>query len=115
MYSLILTKAGHTVATADDGAQGLAKARTGGFDIILLDMMMPTIDGIGFLKAYEKEPPAAPNGPIVILSNAGYTEIADEAKELGAVDFLLKADLLPKDLVKAIEGYISNKPEKETE
>ena len=106
MYSLILKKEGFTVETGDDGVQGLAKARAGGYNLILLDLMMPNLDGIGFLKGLKEEQAKKPNGPIVILSNAGYEKVADEVKSLGAVDFMMKADLLPDDLIKNVKGYI---------
>lgn len=107
MYSLIFAKAGYHLDTANDGIQGLAKARQGGYGLILLDLMMPKLDGIGFLKELKKEGPKKPNGPIVVLSNAGYNAVAQEAMTLGAQGFLLKADLLPADLVKEVEKYLT--------
>lgn len=109
MYTLIFTKAGYDLTTANDGVQGLTKAREGGFRLILLDLMMPKLDGIGFLKELKKNGPKKPNGPIIILSNAGYNKVAEEAMMLGAKGFLLKADLLPHDLVKEVEKYLNGK------
>lgn len=107
MYTLIFTKAGYNLTTANDGVQGVTKARSGGFDLILLDLMMPKLDGIGVLKELRKEPPKKNNGPIIILSNAGYNKVAEEAMSLGASGFLLKADLLPHDLVAEVEKYLA--------
>lgn len=106
MYTLILKKEDMNLATADDGIKGLAKIREGGWDLVLLDLMMPAMDGIGVLKALKDEGPKANNGPIVVLSNAGYGEIAKEAEKLGAAGFLMKADLLPPDLIKAIKKHL---------
>lgn len=106
MYSLILKKEGYTLATADDGIKGLAKIREGGWELILLDLMMPNLDGLGTLKALKAEPGKYNNEPIVILSNAGYNKVAKEAEALGAQGFLMKADLLPPDLVKAVKKYL---------
>jgi len=106
MYTLILTKAGYQLTTANDGVDGLAKAHEGGYDLILLDLMMPNLDGIGFLKGLKQEAPKKPNGPVVVLSNAGYDTVAKEAEGLGAVGFLMKADLLPEDLKQRVEGYL---------
>lgn len=108
MYSLILTKAGYGLDTANDGVDGLAKARRGGYALILLDLMMPNLDGIGFLKGLKSEPAKAPNGPIIILSNAGYDTVAKEAAELGAFAFLMKVEMLPPDLVAAVEKYMKH-------
>jgi len=106
MYNLILTKAGYSVTKAIDGIDGLAKAREGGYDLVLMDLMMPNLDGIGMLKGLLDEAPKKPNGPTVVLSNAGYDNVAKEAISLGAVGFLMKAELLPKDLTTAVSGYL---------
>lgn len=106
MYSLILGKEGCTLVTANDGVQGLGKIREGGWDLILLDLMMPNVDGIGVLKGLQDEPSKNSNGPIVVLSNAGYNEVAKEAETLGATAFLMKAELLPKELVDKIQTFL---------
>ncbi len=108
MYTLILSKAGFEVVTADDGVQGLAKAREGGFDLILLDLMMPNLDGVGFMHGYPEEKPKQPNGPIVVLSNAGYNDVVKEAEGLGAVGFLMKAELLPDELIAEITTHLES-------
>lgn len=107
MYTLILGKAGYQLDTAQDGVTGLAKARKGGYALILLDLMMPNLDGIGFLNGLREEGPKTPNGAIVVLSNAGYDAVAKEARTLGATGFLMKADLLPKDLVQEVRTYLA--------
>lgn len=113
MYTLILTKAGFAVTGASDGIEGLGKAREGGFHLILLDLMMPNLDGIGVLKGLLEEPPKRQNGPVVVLSNAGYDAVAKEAEGLGANGFLMKADLLPKDLVEKVKQYMTpERPER---
>lgn len=105
MYRLILTKAGYQVSTAVDGVDGLAKAHEGGFNLILLDLMMPNLDGIGFLKGIGQEAPKKPNGPVIVLSNAGYDVVAKEAEALGAAKFLMKAELSPEELVREVGEY----------
>lgn len=105
MYALLLEKEGYEVTQAQDGAVGVAEARKGGFDVILLDLMMPQLDGLGFLKELKKEKPKAPNGDIVIMSNLAYSDAKDEATELGAKDFFVKADLEPKEVVKIVEKH----------
>ena len=106
MYTLILKKEGFTLETADDGVKGLSRIREGGWDLVLLALMMPAMNGIGVLKALEDEGPKAKNGPLVVLSNAGYGKVAKEAEALGAKGFLMKADLLPPDLIKAVRKYL---------
>lgn len=106
MYNLILTRKGFAVDLAHDGEEGLTKALGGGYGIILLDLLMPKLDGIGVLKGLKAQVSAKPNGPVVLLSNAQFDGVAKEAMEFGAKGVLLKADLLPADLVKAVQRYL---------
>lgn len=102
MYNLILTKAGYEVTEALDGKVGLGMAQEGGYDVILLDLMMPNLDGLGFLEALRDTPPKKENGPIIVLSNLAYGDAKKKALDLGAADFLVKADLDPKDVRSAV-------------
>lgn len=106
MYALMLRKNHFDVVESQDGAAGLVEARKGGFDMILLDLMMPQMDGLTFLKKLKEQPPATPNGPIVVMSNLAYGDAKDEAMNLGAVDFLVKADLDPKEILAKVEKVL---------
>ena len=107
MYQLILSRKGYAVDMASDGEEGLKKAREGGYAIVLLDLLMPKLDGIGVLKGLKAEGPKKPNGPVILLSNAQFDHMVKDATELGAKGVLLKAGLLPADLVMAVQGYLS--------
>lgn len=106
MYSLILTKAGYEVTEALDGKVGLGLAQDGGYDVILLDLMMPNLDGLGFLQGLKDKPPKKKNGNIIVLSNLAYGDAKQKALDLGATDFLVKADLDPKDVRAAVEKAV---------
>ena len=54
LYEEVLTEAGFEVDTAVDGEEGVVKAKKGGYNLILLDVMMPKLDGLGFLEELEK-------------------------------------------------------------
>lgn len=103
MYALILRKESYTVVEAPDGSAGLAEAKPGGYDLILLDLMMPQMDGLTFLKELKRQAPDAKNGSIIIMSNLAYSEAKDEAMKLGASDFFVKADLEPKEIVALVK------------
>ncbi|HSX24643.1 MAG TPA: response regulator [Candidatus Andersenbacteria bacterium] len=103
MYNLVLQKAGHEVTEALDGKVGLNLATEGGYDVILLDLMMPNLDGLGFLQGLKDNPPKKKNGNIIVLSNLAYSDAKDKAIALGAFDFLVKADLDPKDVRAAVD------------
>ncbi|MEK7500079.1 MAG: response regulator [Patescibacteria group bacterium] len=107
MYHLILTKDGHDVTDALDGKVGLGLAQEGGFDVILLDLMMPNLDGLGFLQGLKDKPAAKKNGSIIVLSNLAYGDAKQKALDLGASDFLVKADLDPKDVRDAVKKALA--------
>lgn len=106
LYDEILKGAGYAVETAVDGKEGIEKLGRGGFDLTLLDMMMPKIDGLGVLNELTKNPPAVKNGPIILLSNLGHEHVIEEAKQKGASSYLIKADITPDQLLKAVEKYL---------
>jgi CheY-like chemotaxis protein len=81
---MILTDEGFEVASALDGQRGLQLARELHPDVILLDMMMPEMDGLEFLSCLASEP----SPPVV--ANSGFDAYRDEALRRGAVAFLLK-------------------------
>ncbi|GAJ23832.1 unnamed protein product, partial [marine sediment metagenome] len=91
---------------AKDGKEGMKKASKGGYNLILLDIMMPNMNGVEMLKALRKNPPLEKNGPIVLLTNLAHTPIIDQAKELGATDYLIKFDLTPDTLLESIEKFM---------
>lgn len=109
MYGMILRKAGYEVTETPDGAVGLAEVQKGGYSVVLLDLMMPNMDGLTFLKKLEASPAKTPNGPIIVMSNLAYSEAAEEAKQHGASDFFVKADLDPKEVKAIVDKHINLK------
>lgn len=105
-YETILRSAGYNVRTAFDGEEALRVAVHEEPDIIFLDLRMPTLDGIGFLKAYQ---PIAnhKNVKIIVFSNYDLQQEIDEAYELGAQRYVLKAWASPKELIKIVEDTAS--------
>ena len=87
MLSILFRLRGYLVETAPDGSAGLALARQGSFDIILCDIMMPVLDGIGFLKAVRGAGVAA---PVIMMSAFGTVETAIECLKEGAYDYISK-------------------------
>lgn len=106
-YKLILEGAGHTVHTAGNGEEALRVVETIEPDIILLDLRMPVLDGIGFLEEYE--PKDHPDTAIVVFSNYDAHADIDKAYELGIDRYVLKARASPKDLLTLVTGIIEEK------
>lgn len=110
LYEEILKGEGFEVIIAKDGEDGLAHLKEGGFDVVLLDVMMPKLDGIGVLTKIKESPPQKPNGPILLLTNLDHDPSLSQALNLGAKSFLLKADMLPPVLIGHIKKITDASP-----
>lgn len=106
LYEDVFRNAGFDLESAPDGEAGLAKAREGGYNLILLDVMMPKLDGLGFLKGLKAAPPKKPNGPILLLTNLAHDPVVKEALATGAKDYLVKAEFNPDELLEKIKAYL---------
>lgn len=104
LYHEVLEQAGYDVDTAPDGEVGLQKILTGGYNLILLDIMMPKLDGVGVLDALQTQQPAQKNGPVALLTNLAHDPIVREALKKGAKDCLIKADLNPDEFLARVKA-----------
>lgn len=93
-----LKRAGYTVLAAADGEEALRQVRAERPDLVLLDLIMPKIQGFEVLKAL-KEDPATAAIPVIVLSNLGQDTDVRRALDGGAVAYLVKANLSLDDLV----------------
>lgn len=84
----------HTIFEAKNGSEGLEKAREVKPDIVMLDLLMPVLDGFGFLEAYRKEEAPA---KVIILSADIQESTKTRCIELGAFEFINKP--VKKDIV----------------
>lgn len=104
-YRTILTAAGHEVFEAWDGEEALEQAERANPDVILLDLLMPNMDGLQFLREYDLKK-RHPNVAVVIFSNSSAPERVQEALDLGARRFLIKAVITPKEIVKIVQAEL---------
>ena len=81
----------YTIATASDGDTGLKMAERMKPDIILLDLLLPKMNGFDFLKNIKGDP-ALKSIPVIVLSNLGDSDNIDKAKKAGALDFYVKSN-----------------------
>jgi|SRR4051812_16829508 two-component system chemotaxis response regulator CheY len=95
---MTLTNAGYTVAEAADGAQGLAAAKAGHFDLIITDLNMPVMDGLTMIEELRKLPEQA-GVPIIFLTTESDADLKARAKAAGATGWLTKP-FDPENLVK---------------
>jgi chemosensory pili system protein ChpA (sensor histidine kinase/response regulator)/putative two-component system response regulator len=106
MYSLKFQQNGFDVEVGIGGEDALTKLRDGlKPDIIMLDIVMPGVDGFEFLKILKKEKLGG-NPVVVILSNQGQDEEIKKAKELGADDYIVKASAIPSEVLEQIKKVL---------
>lgn len=103
-----LEGSGFKVIRAIDGQEGLEKVVSGKPDLILLDLILPGIDGFEVLKKI-KDNPQSSSIPVIVLSNLGQREDIERGFDLGARDYLVKAQFTPDEIVdrvkKPLEGH----------
>ncbi len=107
LYAEVLADAGYIVDTAKDGLEGLNKIKKGGYVAVLLDVMMPQMDGIQVLIESAKQKPEKPNGPTILLTNLSHDPIIQEGLKQGAKTYLIKADITPDELVEKLEDLLN--------
>lgn len=104
-YKLILNKHGYKTYTAGDGQEALELVKEDMPDVILLDMKMPKMNGLEFLREMGRLD--KPFEPIVIIfSNFDIQDEVDEAFRLGARHYMLKAWAAPQELVRVVESAL---------
>jgi DNA-binding response OmpR family regulator len=100
-----LSNEGYEVAEAVDGEQGLQKTKETKPDLVLLDLILPGIDGFEVL-AQKKEDPFIAAIPVIVLSNLGQKEDVDKGLSLGATDYLIKAHFTPGEIIEKVRNII---------
>lgn len=105
MYKVKFENEGYSVDTAGDGEQGLNKALENDYDVIVLDLMMPKISGIDMLQSLVTQKENFTT-PVLVLTNLNQKDEQLKAQELGAKDYILKADLTPSQLVERIQRLL---------
>lgn len=100
---LKMTHEGYDVHVAGNGDEGLKEATTGKYDLILLDLIMPGVDGFTILKELQNK---KSHTKVIVLSNLGQDEDRKKAAELGAKDYLVKANVPLSDIVKVVKSAL---------
>jgi len=108
LYEIKLTKSGFDVVTAEDGGKGWELAKKELPDIILLDVMMPVMNGFEVLKKLRENKETA-DIPVIILSNYGEVDQMTQGFLVGATDYLIKAEHTPSDVVDIVNETLTNK------
>lgn len=105
MYSTKLKKENFEVEVACDGEEGLKKTREWQPDLVVLDLMIPKMGGMGLLEQLRLDPKTK-NVPVIILSNLSQEQDIARSRQLGVKEFLIKANFTPSQVVEKIKGYL---------
>ena len=97
-----LVKEGYSVSEAVDGEEGIKKIGEERPDLVLLDLILPSIDGFEVLTRI-KENPSLSSTPVIILSNLGQKDDVEKGLKLGAIDYLIKAHFSPGEIIDKIK------------
>lgn len=105
LYATKLNLEGFEVIAAADGKKGLKLALEKRPDLVLLDIILPKMDGFEVLKALRQDP-VGKTIPVILLTNLSQRDEVRRGLELGAADYLIKAHFMPSEVVKKIKAVI---------
>jgi DNA-binding response OmpR family regulator len=101
-YRIIISTEPYDVDIAKNGQEALDMCATKTYDLILLDLMMPVLDGLGFLERFDNHATK-----IIILSNLSSGEVLEQALKLGAESNVVKATLSPRELLSKVRYEVT--------
>lgn len=109
-YKELITMGGYNVATASDGYECLdyLSRNVGHVDLVLLDLMMPGVDGLEVLKAVQADKEKYGDMPIIVLTNMSSELVIKDAFNLGASSYFVKSDLDYEGLLRELDKYLGN-------
>ena len=107
-YKKLVEFAGYICLTANDGYSGLdiMSKQLNTIKLVLLDLMMPGVDGLEVLRTVKANPEKYGNVPIIILTNMTSDVVIKEAFDLGASSYLVKTDIDDEGLIKELNRYL---------
>ncbi len=108
LYARQLTLAGFSVKVANDGLTGLKLLESEPFDLLLLDIMLPGLNGLELLKQWRAKTPTS-TMPVLLLTNLGQDAVIKEGFDLGAQGYLIKASYTPDQVVNEVKNALSGK------
>ena len=103
VLNLKLTNAGFETKVVYNGEDALGLLKEGGYDLALIDIMMPKRDGFSVLEELKKQGIAT---PVFALSNLGQEEDVAHVKSLGAKEYIMKTDVSPAEILAKVTGFL---------
>lgn len=108
LYTTQFKLDGLNLLTTLTGREGLIKSETERPDLILLDIVLTDIDGMVVLEKL-KENPSTRKIPVILLSNLIKKDLINRGKQLGALDFWAKTEVMPKEIVRRVKKILKRK------
>lgn len=108
MYQLKLSLEGYEVQVAENGREGVDKVKEFMPSIVLLDILMPELDGFEVLKIIKGDA-ATKDIPVLIMSNLGQEDHVEKGMKLGAIGYIVKSQYTPSKVVEKIKSVIDVK------
>lgn len=108
MYAIALRRSGYDVRVAAGGVAGLMQAREADFDLVLLDVAMPDVNGMDVLVRLQEETRTR-MWPVVMFTNSDDLALRIKAHHLGARDYVVKSSVLPKDLPELVVRWVGTR------
>jgi CheY-like chemotaxis protein len=109
MYALKFKNSGFAIDTANNATAALQKLRDGySPDIILCDLIMPTVDGLEFIKRMRDER-LSPASSVLVLTNTSQSADIERAKSLGVEGYIVKATATPSEVVQEVKSILAKK------
>lgn len=105
IYQTKFTKEGYQVSVAGDGEEALKVVKIKKPDIILLDVLLPKLDGFAVLEKLKKDTETK-DIPVILLTNLGQRDDVDRGLQLGAADYLIKAHFKPSETVEKVKKVL---------
>lgn len=106
MYTKIFTFEKYDIDVAGDGEEGLKKAKSVKPTLILLDIMMPKMNGLQVLEKLKADA-STKMIPVVVLTNLSGQADAEAALKLGAVKYIVKSEYKPEEVAKMVKGILA--------
>lgn len=108
LYQRQLQKDGYLVEAAADGAEGLVKANDYKPHLILLDIMLPKLNGLDLLRTI-KTKPETKDIPVILLTNLGQESVIKEGFTLGAEGYLIKSAYTPSQIIEEVKNFLAKR------
>ncbi|MBI2338677.1 response regulator [Candidatus Daviesbacteria bacterium] len=105
LYTRQLTKTGFSVKSAIDGQSGLEALKAEPFDLLLLDIMLPGMNGLQLLREFKTQNPTS-SMITILLTNLGQEAVIKEGFDLGAQAYLIKASYTPDQVVNEVKNAL---------